>query len=144
MFIDSYGDKRVDSCFRKVIEIYTSVVVGKDIQPPSRFVLNKQGGTFIRLVANTERDPEYITDPSCTKVGELDLGDAPGKTKEENTVQVYFAFSDTELGASVKLLKTGNAITKIVDCLWKFPILLTGYTIIGYYVFNKICEKYVL
>ena len=73
MFIDSYGDKRVDSCLKKVVEIYTSVVVGKDIHPPpSRFLLNKQGGTFMRLVSSTERDPEYITDPSCTKVGELE------------------------------------------------------------------------
>jgi len=117
MIISSYGHKMVDNCFEKVVEMGTSVDVGKDIESPGGCILNKEGGTWLHIYASTERNPEYVTDPSCTKVGELSLGDAPGVTKEENKAQVYFAFGDTELKASVKLLKTGKVLTKTVDCL---------------------------
>ena len=51
------------------------------------------------------------------KIGELNLGKAPGETKEENKVEISFAFGDTELKASVKILKTGKVLEKTVDCL---------------------------
>jgi len=117
MIISSYGDKRVSNCFKKVVEIGSSVEVGKDIKAPSTNTLNKSGGSALPIYASTERDPMYTTDPSCTYVGMLDLGKAPGKTKEENRAQVYFAFGDTELKVSVKMLKTGEVVTKIVDYL---------------------------
>jgi len=117
MIISSYGDKVVADCFEKVVEIDTSVEVGKDIESSKEWFLNKQGGTSLYIYASTECDPEYITDPSCTKIGELALGDAPGKTLQENKIKVYFAFGDTELKASVKILKTEQVVTKIVDCL---------------------------
>ena len=117
MIIDSYGKKRVDRCFEKVVEIGTSVDVGKDIKSPSGYFLNKEGRTTFSIYASTELDPEFTTDPSCIKVGKLELGDAPGKTMAENEAQVYFAFGDTELNATVKILKTGKVMKKTVDCL---------------------------
>jgi len=117
MIISSYGDKLVNNCFVKVVEIDASVNVGEDIEAPSKWVVNKERGASLRIYASTTRNPEYVTDPSCTKVGELDLGKATGRTREENEIQVYFAFGDTELRAKVKILKTGKILTKTVDFL---------------------------
>jgi len=117
MIIGSYGDKKVEKCFAKVVEVGSSVEVGKDIEAPGRYTLNKACGTKLKVYASTERDPEYTTDSSCTKVGKLCLGKAPEETREENLAQVYFAFGDTELRASVKMLKTDKVVTKILDCL---------------------------
>jgi len=117
LWIDSYGDRRVNNCFSKVVEIGTSVDVGTDIKAPSTLVLNIDGESKLHIYASTDRDPEYTTDPSCTKVGELNMGYAPGQTENDNTVQVYFTFGDTELKATVKFLKTGKVVSKTIDCL---------------------------
>ena len=116
MFIDSYGVKRITNCFSKVVEIGASVEVGKDITTPFASILGKSGSK-VPIFASTERDIEYTTDPSCTKIGELRVGKAPGETQRDNKAQVYFAFGDTELRASVKILKTGEVITSVFDCL---------------------------
>ena len=117
MIISSYGERRVDNCFTKVVEIGSSVEVGKDIMDPFTCHLSKAGVTSFLIYASTERGPEYVDDPSSTYVGELVLDKPPGGTKEENEAQVYFAFGDTELKVSVKMLKTGEVLAKIVDCL---------------------------
>jgi len=117
LWIDSYGDRRANNCFEKVVEIGTSVDVGEDIKAPSKLLLQKDKERPLCIYASTDRDPEYITDPSCTKVGKLNLGKATGETKDDNTVQVYFTFGDAELKATVKFLKTGTVVSKTIDCL---------------------------
>jgi len=116
MFIDDYGDKRVRGCFEKVVEIGTSVDVGKNM-PPIEGIMKKAGITASTIYASTERSPEFVTDPSCRMIGQLDLGKAPGETEEDNTFKIYFAFGDTELKVTIKILKTGQELTKIIDCL---------------------------
>jgi len=107
-----------DNSFEKVLEIGKPVEVGKDIKAPSRRLLNKQGGTVFRIYASTERNPKYVTDPSCTVIGELNVyEDDPGEALEDNEVEIYLAMGDTELTASVKILKTGKILTKSIDCL---------------------------
>jgi len=118
MVIGTYGDKLVDNCFEKVLEIGKPVEVGKDVKAPSRRLLNKQGGTGFRIYASTERNPKYVTDPSCKLVGELNVyEDAPGETWEDNEIEIYLAMGDTELTASVKILKTGDVLAKSINCL---------------------------
>jgi len=117
MFIDSCGDRRAHHCYEKVVEIGTSVDVGKDIKSPSALFLRKNEKNIIPIYASTDRDPEYYTDPSCTKVGEVDIGCAPGQTNDDNEVEVYFAFGDTELKATVKILKTGKVVSATMNCL---------------------------
>jgi len=73
--------------------------------------------TNLPIYASTEQDLEYTTDPSCTYVGDLRIGKAPGKTKKENKAKVYFAFGDTELKVSVKILKTGQVLSSVFVCL---------------------------
>ena len=117
LWISSYGDRMAKHCFKKVVEIGTSVGVGTDIKAPSTSFLNKDGKNIVYIYASTDRDPEYITDPSCTKVGELNMEKVPGETYDDNRVQVYFTFGDTELKATVKFLKTGKVVSKTIDCL---------------------------
>jgi len=117
LWIDSYGDRKANNCFEKVVEIGSSVDVGTDIKAPSTLILNKGGERKLYIYASTDRNPEYTTDPSSTKVGEMKLGKVPGETKDDNTVQVYFTFGDTELKATVKFLKTGKLVSKTIDCL---------------------------
>jgi len=117
MVIDTYGTKVVDNCFEKVVEKDTSVEVGKDIASSQEYRLSKHGDTTLTIYASTDHNPQYVTEPSCTKVGWLSLGEAPSEKAEENGIQVCFAFGDTELKAKVKILKTGKVMTKIVDCL---------------------------
>jgi len=117
LFIGSYGDRRVNHCFCKVVEINTSVDVGRNIKSPSTLVLHKDNTNTLNIYASTERDPEYRTDSSCTKVGELDMGSSPGETRDDNRVHIYFAFGDTELKATVKILKTGKVVSATFNCL---------------------------
>jgi len=116
IFIDAYGDKCVSDCFEKVVEIGTSVDVGKSM-PPIKGHMNKTGITGSKIYASTERNLEFVTDPSCRKIGKLILGEAPGETEEDNAIEHYFAFGDTELKVTIKILKTGQELTKIIDCL---------------------------
>ena len=111
LWIDSYGDRMADNCFRKVVEIGTSVDIGKDIKAPSTLYLQKDKENKLCIYASTDHDP------SCTKVGELNMGKAHGETYYDNIVQVYFTFGDTELKATVKILKTGKVVSKTIDCL---------------------------
>jgi len=117
MVISEYGDKRIENCFIKVVEIDTSVEVGKDLPAPSRSVLYKTTRTMFPIYASKERNPTFTTDPSCIKVGTFILEKASGETKEENEAQIYFAFGDTELRVSVNMLKTGEVFSTILDCL---------------------------
>ena len=116
MEVDSYGKQVVKGCFKKIVEIGTSVEVGKTINTP-RSSMGKHGRSYFKIYASTERDPLFVTDPSCRLVGRLKLGHAPGETKEENKIEKYFTFGDTELMVSVKILKTGQVLTKVLDCL---------------------------
>jgi len=115
--INSYGDRMANNCFEKVVEIGTSVDVGKDIKAPSALYRQKHKEENLYIYTSTDRKPEYITEPSCTKVGELKLGQATGETKDDNRVHVYFTFGDTELKATVKFLKTGKFVSGTIDCL---------------------------
>jgi len=116
MFIDEYGDERISKCFVKVVEIGASVEFGKDIKAPQECILYKDHSIW-PIYASTQRDPEYTTDQSCTYVGKLRVGKAPGETKGDNLVQFYFAFGDTELKVSMKILKTGEVLSSVFDCL---------------------------
>jgi len=117
MVIDEYGHKCIENCFAKVVEIDTLVEVGKDIPAPVASYLNKTTRTGFTIYASKERNPAFTTDPSCIKVGKLFLEKASGETKEENKAKVYFAFGDTELKVSVKMLKTGEVFSTTIDCL---------------------------
>jgi len=117
MWINTYGNRMVKDRFQKVLEIGTSVDVGKDIKSTSALSLHKNIKSIIPIYASTDRNPEYYTDPSCTKVGELDIGYAPGKTEDDNEVDIYFAFGDTELKVTVKILKTGKVMSTTFNCL---------------------------
>jgi len=81
MIINSYGTKAVDYCFSKEVEKDTSVDVGKDIASPITSTLSKEHTTYMKIFASTERDPEYVTDPSCSKIGEL-AENHPGRPKK--------------------------------------------------------------
>jgi len=116
MCIGPHGDMFVENVFGKIVEIGTSVEVGKNINTPI-LLMNKKGYTMTQIYASTERDPQYTTDPSCRHVGKLKLGKAPGETEKENEIEQYFAFGDTELKVTVKILKTGQVLSKIMDCL---------------------------
>jgi len=115
--IDSYGDVMVKDVFAKVVEIGTTVDIGKDIRFPKEISMTIGNDVLVEIFTSTESDPEYTTDPSCTKVGVLNLGKAPGQKDEENLVHISFAFGGTELKVSVEILKTGKIITKTLDCL---------------------------
>ena len=117
LFINSYGKKMADDCFEKVVEIGASVDVGKDIKSPDTLALHKKTVNKINIYASTERDPEYITDHSCRKVGTLELEYTPGESENDNKIQIYFAFGETELKTTVEFLKTGNVVSSTMNCL---------------------------
>ena len=116
MILSRYGNKVVKNCFKKVVEKGSSVDICQEIKMED-FVLNQVPNAALHIFASTEQDPKYITDPSCTLIGKLELGCAPGKTKEDNRVHVIFIFGDTELQASLHILKTGQVLTKVIDCV---------------------------
>jgi len=116
MHVDEYGDKCIQDCFQKIVEIGSSVEVGK-YMPAIKGIMRKTGTTSSTIYASTERDPKFTTDPSCRKIGELLLGMAPGETEEENRFEKNVAFGDTEIKVTIKILKTGQVLTKILDCL---------------------------
>jgi len=116
MRVDSYGDLAIDNIFVSIVEKGMSVEMGKEIKK-EKFYLRSKGRDSLDIFESTEQNPQYTTDPSCRLVGTMDLGYAPGETMEENRVNIYFTFGDTELKASVEILKTGEVLTKVIDCL---------------------------
>ena len=116
MTVNSYGEKTILRCFESVIKQGMSVETGEVIKIED-FYMPRKGNAKLKIFASTEQDPEYITDPSCRLVGTVDAGCAQGETKEENMVNIYFTFGDTELRVSVEILKTGEVLTEIIDCL---------------------------
>jgi len=117
MELDSYGEMCVKVVFEKVVEKGTVVEIGKHIRSPESMSMEVGCEEKLEIYASTECDPTFTTDRSCRKVGVLNLGKAPGKTAEENAVDIIFTFGGTELQASVKVLKTGQVFTKTIDCL---------------------------
>ena len=116
MAIDSYGEKKVYGCFEKIVSRGESVDMCKEVKF-EQYVVDKGKFSTLSLYSSTKQDPEFTNDPTCTLIGKIDLPIPPGDTKEENSTNIYFTFGDTELKASVEYLKTGQVLTKVIDCL---------------------------
>ena len=116
MIVDSYGDEVIVNFFNSVIKKGMSVKTGEEIKIEN-FCMPRKGNAILKIFASTEQDPEYTTDPSCRLVGTIDVGCALWETKQENMINIYFTFGDTELKACVEILKIGKVLTKVIDCL---------------------------
>jgi len=116
MVINSYGQKQARGCFMRIVEIGSSVETFTESKP-THVVLNKGIWTHLKIYRSTSHNPKYTTDHSCTFIGRLIVNETPWETENDNTAEVSFSFGDTELQARVKILKTGEVKTKIIDCL---------------------------
>ena len=105
----TYGVKMFLGRFDKHVEKGQTVIVGEAQQTRTYWpVLRFISSTTIQFYASDLNDPKCI-DEDCELVGEMiiDLSDLPN---EEKNFEVKITFSDTEITATAKVLKTGNEI----------------------------------
>ena len=114
--IDSYGRQIIRHCFKKIIELGSSVEMFTECKLPT-MCLNRIENTWIKVFRSTSPSPVYTTDQSCSPIGSLVVEKTPWEKQDDNAVEISFSFGDTELKASVKIIKTGEVHTKIIDCL---------------------------
>ncbi|WAR11766.1 hypothetical protein MAR_025946 [Mya arenaria] len=61
--------------------------------------LSKTGSQYM-VVDLGEAKPVFVTDAKCKLLGKMSLG--KGRSKEENEIEIYFLFGETELEAVEK------------------------------------------
>ncbi|XP_052816866.1 heat shock 70 kDa protein 12B-like [Mya arenaria] len=113
--LDCYGDEKVENRFLKIVSVNTEVNIGKPIKAPGYTYLQINCDCVMAIYTSLEPNPVFVTDSECKKIGEIPLGYAKGKSKDENRIEVSFLFGDSELEVRVKILKDGSEIKKVID-----------------------------
>ncbi|XP_060595104.1 heat shock 70 kDa protein 12B-like, partial [Ruditapes philippinarum] len=106
----------VDNIFDIFVRKDDNIELGKEILEDDFTSTNLQK-TYIAIYKSTKRDPEYVTDEGCTKLGALTIEHPEGKTFEDKKFDITFVFGDTELFVKVKIKKTGQEFDKYINCL---------------------------
>jgi hypothetical protein len=107
--------EKVDNIFHIFVRKDETIKLGKEIRDD--FTPNDLQKTSVSIYKSTKRDPEYVTDDGCTKLGALTIEHPEGKTFEDKKFDTTFVFGDTELFVKVKIKKTGQEFDKYINCL---------------------------
>ncbi|XP_061179604.1 heat shock 70 kDa protein 12A-like [Saccostrea echinata] len=105
-----YGNRfYIDDVFDKHVEIGEMLEIGK-FQKPKEYHPLKQDQVVImlELYASTDKDPDYVCDPTCHLVGVMEIEVKPRNPGEDGTVSVRVNFSGTELEIEAREKRTGN------------------------------------
>ncbi|KAK3602782.1 hypothetical protein CHS0354_026330 [Potamilus streckersoni] len=71
----------------------------------------------IEIFASTEANPTFVTDPSCTKIGQLKLDVKTPERAQKHLLEVAIFISGPEVMLRVKNKKTGETISEKLDFL---------------------------
>ena len=109
---------RCDFVFDKHVTRGQSVIVG-EAQSERKYTpsFHDKNSMHIRFYASELTDPNYVDDPGCECIGNLDLdiSHVPGGLKRR--VYLRLTFSDTEIQATARIEETGEEITTRLDFL---------------------------
>ncbi|XP_021373555.1 heat shock 70 kDa protein 12B-like isoform X2 [Mizuhopecten yessoensis] len=117
-FTTSYGAVKCRNLFSIHVRVGDCVDIG---QPQS--VINyhpteaDQTGVTLKVYVSTEKNPKYVTDKGCTKIGHMQIA-MPDTTKgRKRSVGVQMTFSNTELEVEAIIKDTGEKVTAAYDFL---------------------------
>ncbi|WAQ99591.1 HS12B-like protein [Mya arenaria] len=109
-FIDDDGDVLCSDMFDKHVEIGQPVEYGKSQVAESYCPTSKAATRMtFEVFASSERDPTFVTEPSCKKLGSLQVDIAGSGTNRSVTVEM--SFSGTELHVQAHETRTPDRRT---------------------------------
>ncbi|XP_052816570.1 heat shock 70 kDa protein 12A-like isoform X2 [Mya arenaria] len=107
----------IDNVFRKVVEINEVVKIDRRIPAPGQQFLSMDEQSEISIFISSDPNPAFVTDESCSLIGNLHLGQAKSQRRADNEVSVEFLFGETELEVIVRTLSDNCEKKCVVDCL---------------------------
>ena len=104
--------------FSKYVQAGQVVKVGEpQTQKLYRPAKDSQKKMFLAIYASELPDPEFVTDPGCTRIGTITVDMPNSKEDLEREVLVTFSFSGTELIVTAKDTTSGTVSNVILDLL---------------------------
>ncbi|XP_052816567.1 heat shock 70 kDa protein 12B-like isoform X2 [Mya arenaria] len=113
--VNCFGEEKAQDAFLRVVCVDTEVNIGKPIKAPGTHIMSLDEDVNLKVYTSSEAKPVFVTDAKCKLLGKMSLG--KGRSKEENEIEIYFLFGETELEVRVKMVKDGSEIKKVIDCL---------------------------
>ncbi|XP_069131206.1 heat shock 70 kDa protein 12B-like [Argopecten irradians] len=72
---------------------------------------------LVNVYVSTEKEPFYVTDPGCTKIGQLEIAMPDTSKGIDRSVTVQMTFSNTEVEVEATNENTGESVTVAFDFL---------------------------
>ncbi|XP_069131205.1 heat shock 70 kDa protein 12B-like [Argopecten irradians] len=76
-----------------------------------------QTAILFKVYVSMEKEPMYVTDPGCTKIGQLEIAMPDTSKGLDRSVTVQMTFSNTELEVEATNKNTGESVTAAFDFL---------------------------
>lgn len=112
------GKSYCNHCFSKHVEIGQSVTVGEATKERNYWPIREdQKSMRLAVYVSEDRKPQFISDPSCTYLGELTVDLPDEAEKKERNVGVKLIFGGTELSVEARVVKTGEVTTAAFNFL---------------------------
>ena len=115
--IDMNGQTRCKDVFSKYITIGDSIESGHEVSKVFQVLNSKETTLQCTVYKSTDRNPRFITDPTCQRLGILTVQlppHTPGQTRE---IEETLIFGDTELLCRARDLRTGRMSEVQLDLL---------------------------
>ncbi|KUO04634.1 hypothetical protein AQJ67_10570 [Streptomyces caeruleatus] len=115
-FVASDGVARCRNRFAKLVTIGDVVDTGKEISDVFLPVEGTTKSLTFDLYTTMERDPRYVTDPGCERIGtvHVDLAGAMRHALDDRGVRVHLRFGETEIKVRALVQKTGEEVSTTV------------------------------
>ena len=106
----SYGMRVVPQRFDKHVEVGQSVIVGEAQKSVKYYPAQDDLKSLtLQIYSSNLKDPKSLVD-DCEYVGEMKI-DLSDHTNEEKKIEASITFSETEIIATAKILKTGKELS---------------------------------
>ena len=115
--VDRNGETRCKDVFSKYITIGDSIESGHEVSKVFQVLNSKETTLQCTVYKSTDRNPRFITDPTCQRLGILTVQlppHTPGQTRE---IEETLIFGDTELLCRARDLRTGRMSEVQLDLL---------------------------
>lgn len=115
-FAASDGVARCRNRFAKLVTIGDVVDTDNEISDVFLPVEGDTKSLTFDLYTTTEKDPRYVTDPGCERIGSVrvDLTGAMRHALDDRGVRVHLGFGETEIKVRALVQKTGEEVSTTV------------------------------
>ncbi|XP_045182072.2 heat shock 70 kDa protein 12A-like [Mercenaria mercenaria] len=109
------GKKKVDNIFDIFVKIGDTLKHGHEVK--RNYLPGSLDETCIRIYRSTDSNPEFTTESSCKKVGQLEIEHKEGNKLKDKEFDAILIFGETELIVKARILKSGKEFYTRINCL---------------------------